>query len=105
MRTDEWIGLIDHLTTRPEMWVGRADYEHIAAFINGYDHACYGALLAGFHEWLTMRYGRGHNLAWSALIRFETIGYPDNQDTPAARADELLLSTLRVWEPFRYREW
>ena len=106
MYTDEWVSFIDHLTTRPGMWVGSANYDLIVTFLNGYNHALGGAMLAGFHEWLEMRFGRGHSLAWPALIRYETLGYPDDQNETDTDGDDKLLSVLRdlLTEYFRHRK-
>lgn len=43
-------------------------YAVIAAFLQGYDAAYEGGLLAGFREWLVVRLMTGSNLGWSALV-------------------------------------
>jgi len=50
------------------MYLLEERYAVIAAFIQGYDLACEGGLLAGFREWLVVRLMTGSNLGWSALV-------------------------------------
>ena len=106
MRTNEWITFVDSLTTRPEMFVGLADYDFVTTFICGYNYACDGAFLAGFKEWLAMRYGHVSNVAWYAVIRFETIGDTDKQGASDDTNDQVLLNALRelLTEFMRHRE-
>lgn len=43
-----------------------------------------------------MRYGRGHNLAWPALLKYEIVGYPKTGDELEEGVhDQLLLDQLR----------
>ncbi len=56
------IELIDHLTKRPEMFVGSSSFDCVTSFLCGCDSAKNSNFLIGFQEWLTMRIGFGHNL-------------------------------------------
>ncbi|MET9290989.1 hypothetical protein [Streptomyces sp. NPDC003077] len=50
------------------MYVGRITYEGVTAYLDGYDHACGGALLSGFREWLADTEKVVRNLTWSAQV-------------------------------------
>ena len=50
------------------MYLLEETYVVVAAFIQGYDEAYEGGLLAGFREWLVVRLVGGQNLAWPALV-------------------------------------
>jgi hypothetical protein len=53
--------------TRPGMYVGPVRYSTVTAYLDGYDHAAGGRLLAGFQPWLARRLQTGGNLVWPAL--------------------------------------
>ncbi|WP_327721369.1 hypothetical protein OG381_42870 [Streptomyces sp. NBC_00490] len=53
---------------RTGMYLGRITYEGAAAYLNGYDQGCGGALLHGLREWLADTYGVGGNLVWWAQV-------------------------------------
>lgn len=42
----------ENFRKRTGMYVGRITYDGVTAYLNGYDHACGGALLNGLREWL-----------------------------------------------------
>ncbi|HEY0479574.1 MAG TPA: hypothetical protein VGD37_18770 [Kofleriaceae bacterium] len=75
------------LRDRPGMMLHPAGFDHVIAFLTGYDAATSGGFLAGFREWLVMRAGRGTNLAWQGLAR-ELVG------DPATRGDEAAVRDL-----------
>lgn len=50
------------------MYLLQETYPVIAAFVQGYDEACEGGLLAGFREWLVVRLMTGSNLGWPSLV-------------------------------------
>jgi hypothetical protein len=68
------------------MMLHPAGFDHVMAFLTGYDAAMSGGFLAGFREWLVMRAGRGTNLAWSGLVR-EFVGDPATRGDEAATRD------------------
>lgn len=53
--------------TRPGMYVGRVQYSTVTAYLDGYDHAAGGRLLAGFQPWLAEKLQTGGNLVWPSL--------------------------------------
>ncbi len=89
------------------MLVGNASYDCVVSFLSGYDHALNGSLLVGFHEWLTMKLGYGHNLGWSALLVDTVLGdAPIKAISRTEDEDALLLERLRqvLTEYLRLRE-
>jgi hypothetical protein len=68
---------------RPGMFVQPVNYDTICSFLDGYDMATKGGLLAGFHEWLVTKVGYGNNLAWPFLA--EHILFPEAEDPHAER--------------------
>lgn len=59
------------------MYLLQETYAAMAAFVQGYDAAYEGGLLAGFREWLVVRLMIGSNLGWSALVLHAA--FPDVQ--------------------------
>ncbi len=55
---------------RPGMYFGGSTlrYDQLVAFVTGVDMGSQGALLAGFREFLILKYDGGSNLWWSALV-------------------------------------
>ena len=107
MELNQQIDFIEHLTTRPSMWVWRPSYDSITAFLVGYDHALHGGLLEGYREWLTMKFGYGHNLAWPALLVIDALGEDALElQQRSAQDEKLLLERLResLTEYLRYRD-
>ncbi|PQO42079.1 hypothetical protein [Blastopirellula marina] len=100
MRTEEWIDWIEHVTTRPSMWIQPGTYDNVVAFLAGYDLALQGAFLAGFDEWLAMRYRRAHNMAWSGMIRREVIPNVDEAELSDGQQSELLLALRQLLVEF-----
>ncbi|MEQ8144701.1 hypothetical protein [Streptomyces sp. OP7] len=58
----------ENFRKRPGMYVGRNTYDGVTAYLNGYDHACGGALLNGLREWLADTHQVGQNLVWWAQV-------------------------------------
>jgi hypothetical protein len=52
---------------RPLMYLPRADYASVVAFIMGCDEGTSRMLLTGFREWLVTRVGCGDHLVWWSL--------------------------------------
>lgn len=70
-----------HIGHRPGMFVGKASFSMLAAFLTGYDqHAVRhgGPGLTGWHEWLVARRGRHCNHAWPGQVLH--IAIPDGWD-------------------------
>lgn len=61
--------LLEDFRKRPGMYIPLTSFDHVVAFIQGCDSACYGGILAGFREWLVVKLGWGNNFSWSALAR------------------------------------
>ncbi|WP_405678911.1 hypothetical protein OG292_34065 [Streptomyces sp. NBC_01511] len=72
--------------TRTGMYLGRVTYEGVAAYLDGYDHACGGALLTGLREWLADTHGAGRNLVWSAQV--VQITFPEGRPESPWSPDE-----------------
>jgi hypothetical protein len=77
----------------PGMYVHEHTFDAVAAFLNGFDTACGGRVLAGFREWLILKLDYGNNLAWTELfLRFafpESAG-PRTQELPTADQKQLV---------------
>ena len=107
MGTNEMVELVENLTKRPAMFVGRESYVGACAYLGGIDHALGGSFLAGFHEWLTMKFGRWHNVHWSAIPEFELLGNGGGLRREFSEQEESqLLNSLRelLIEYLRYRQ-
>ena len=61
--------MISHLCSRPGMYVGRADFSAVVAYIDGFNVARGGAPLLGFREWLVVKANTGNNLHWAGLVK------------------------------------
>jgi hypothetical protein len=60
--------IFEGIRTRTSMYLVEETYAAAAALVLGYDLACEGGVLVGFHEWLVVRLDGGSNLHWSALV-------------------------------------
>ncbi|WP_406467263.1 hypothetical protein OH738_06145 [Streptomyces hirsutus] len=58
----------ENFRKRTGMYVGRVTYDGVTTYLNGYDHACGGALLDGLREWLADTHQAGQNLIWRAQV-------------------------------------
>ncbi|MFI7697319.1 hypothetical protein ACIBQ6_50215 [Nonomuraea sp. NPDC049655] len=91
--------LFSALRKRPLMYLPRADFTSVVAFVAGCDQGNAGTLLTGFREWLVTRVGCGDNLVWWGLVLrlTEPEGPKSARDMDAdtdARAVETLLQCL-----------
>ena len=68
---------------RPLMYVPTLGFHTATAFLQGFDLARDGEILAGFREWLVVKLGDGNNLSWFELVL--RLAYPP----PGARPLEL----------------
>lgn len=62
------------------MWLRSPSLELVIAFVQGYDTALAGGLLAGFREWMIVRVDGGSNLAWTALVPLALDSSPRDTD-------------------------
>lgn len=53
----------------------RGTYEEVVAFVTGCDAGNSWCLLAGFREWLLVRFGGPRNLSWAMLVL--QVAFPD----------------------------
>jgi hypothetical protein len=60
--------IIEGLRRKPDMFLLSTTFDCVVAFLDGYDAAQSGGLLAGFREWLIVRADDGNNLAWPGLV-------------------------------------
>lgn len=63
--------LFANIGRRPGMFLGRADFYHASAFLNGYELGSArrgSAILEGWPEWLIARRGRDCNHAWPGQV-------------------------------------
>ena len=67
MSTEDYQRLFAALRKRPLMYLPRADFPSIVAFVEGCNHGNAGRLLTGFQEWLVTRVGCGNQLVWRSL--------------------------------------
>lgn len=56
-----------NVAQRPAMYFLPIEYDVATAFLAGFNLACDGSLLGGFHEWILRKVGRDGNLCWSEL--------------------------------------
>lgn len=89
--------LFDNVRRRTGMYFQQETYAVVAAFVQGYDAACEGGLLAGFREWLVVRLGKASNLGWSALVQhaaFPNAASPQEVLGVNGDADRVAIDTL-----------
>lgn len=67
--------LVQHLCTRPEMYVGRLDYELAMTFLHGYLHGTTNGFVQPFIGFLCKKYKKPGNLAFWAYSGAEASGY------------------------------
>ena len=60
--------LFENVRARTSRYLPDETYAAAAAFVLGYDIACEGGALVGFHEWLVVRLDGWSNLHWSAAV-------------------------------------
>jgi hypothetical protein len=72
-----------HFFKHPLMYIPKLDFDSAVSFLQGFNLAREGEILAGFREWLVVKVGNGNNLAWYELVL--RLAYPE----PGARPDEL----------------
>ncbi|HQR41230.1 MAG TPA: hypothetical protein PLX97_01070 [Gemmatales bacterium] len=70
--------MISHLCSHPEMYVGRADFSAVVAYIDGFNVARGNAPLLGFREWLVVKANTGNDLHWAGLVKL-VVPLPDNE--------------------------
>jgi hypothetical protein len=96
--TDELVALITHLTAHPSMYLTTDSdwYMGVVTFLHGFDYAMNGSILAGFDEWLCVKFDKKYNVPWDVIIASETLGEFAYQRRPwPAEADNVLLESLR----------
>jgi hypothetical protein len=89
--------LFDNVRRRTGMYFQQETYAVVAAFVQGYDAACEGGLLAGFREWLVVRLRKGSNLGWSALVQhaaFQNSAFPQEVLGEDRDAERVAIDTL-----------
>ncbi len=83
--------LFDDMRRDLAAYVAPEAFGSVVDFLHGYDHACQGAVLAGFFEWLMLGGARGGNQGWPGLILNrafpERLSSPDTP-TPTGQAAE-----------------
>lgn len=62
-------GLLAAIRQQPAMHGIDGSFATTTAFVLGCDAGTSWSMLAGFHEWLVVRLGRGQDLTWPALVR------------------------------------
>jgi hypothetical protein len=72
-----FLALFESVRARPGMYLPEATFGAAAAWVEGYDRACNGGVLAGFREWLIVRASGGNNLAWFALV--QDVAFPQSR--------------------------
>lgn len=64
----EFAKLVDNMCLRPQMYVSPATLSTVCAFLDGYNQARSGGLLAGLREWLVVRHEGWNNLSWAGIV-------------------------------------
>jgi hypothetical protein len=87
--------------SRPGMFVGCSSFAAVTAFLEGFDVARDGGPLVGFHPWLVLRTGSGHNTRWPTLVLLQALDdmpgpdiadlSPDQNKCCIAKLRELLI--------------
>jgi hypothetical protein len=85
---------LEHVKKHPGMYVYKAEFDSMAAFIGGFDLATNGGLLLGFREWLIVKLGYASNLAWPALA-LRLIFHANNQKRAVAELFDSLEAFLQ----------
>lgn len=98
--------LIQDIGLRPGLYVIGPYFSAVCAFITGYNHARDGGPLAGWREWLIVRFGGGNNLLWEKLVEILIEAEAAPADPPAADPDATRLRAMAALfaEFFRDRE-
>ncbi len=89
--------IFEGVQTRTSMYLPDETYAAAAAFVLGYDIACEGGVLVGFHEWLVVRLDGGSNLHWSALVldaAFPSARDPQRAVNASPKAQRHAIDTL-----------
>ncbi|GAB3653699.1 hypothetical protein [Glycomyces tarimensis] len=82
----EYLALI---AQRPGLFTGRATYERMAQFLNGYDlgsQRAGGPGLDGIRDWLLARLGHSSPLAWTSIVL--QLAFPDKDHVSDALTEE-----------------
>ena len=61
--------MVAHLCAGPAMYVGRADFSAVVAYLEGFSAARGGGPLLGFREWLVVKANAGENIHWAGLVK------------------------------------
>ncbi|GAA5189481.1 hypothetical protein GCM10023322_42430 [Rugosimonospora acidiphila] len=64
---EQYRELFASIRKSPLLYLPRADYPSVVAFLEGCDQGNARTLLTGFREWLVTRIGCGNNLVWWSL--------------------------------------
>jgi hypothetical protein len=76
---------LDRVRAAPGMFVARAGFDTLAAYVDGLNAATNDSLLLGFHEWLVPLVNGGNQYIWSHLVLH--LAFPGVED-PRAQLGE-----------------
>ncbi|MET7939348.1 hypothetical protein [Streptomyces sp. NPDC005302] len=90
---------------RPGMFVGRASFSTLTAFLTGYDqHALRhgGPGLIGWHDWLVARRGRDCNHAWPGQVLHIALpnGWDDFRSLPPEDEQQAIKFLFELLDEF-----
>jgi len=85
-----------HLRSHTAEYVAPPTYDAVSAYVAGYDKGTGGTALAGFYEWLAVRFGR-QAASWQQLVPELAFGGLPPPRPFAPQEDELALGALFDW--------
>jgi hypothetical protein len=94
MGREKTLELFRCVCEKPGMYVQRAGFTAVAAYIDGYDAALQGVVLIGFREWLLTGTDEWTNLPWWSLIRLRRYPSADLARALSDAEDESLIGEL-----------
>jgi excisionase family DNA binding protein len=93
---DAW-QMVAELRARRRMYIPEGSYAAVVAFLVGFDEAHSGGLLAGFQEFVELKFGSHSSIDWSTLaLRIEPTVEEHADDAKVDRLLDLLEEFLAV---------
>ena len=79
--------LLESVRKHPGMYLSRVEFDLAVAFLDGFDLASNGGLLAGFKEWLVVKLDFAHDLTWPGLVLLLTFPQMDSPGSQLLQGD------------------
>jgi hypothetical protein len=96
MARDKTLELFRFVCEKPGMYVQRAGFGAVTAYIDGYDAALQGGALVGFREWLLTGNSEWTNLPWWSLVRLRRDPRAVLSRPPSEEDEESLIGDLNL---------